>query len=308
MPSVTLLGPQIREPNLGDMLHKLSLPGPYAVITAGWQEREGEVEELRQHVAAPVQDLQIYARTEDVFARDAQLRVAHRQRQARLHEMQEVYRLRLDHAKRAARELLERDGDPDVVRPARRQAIAALRRLDLAHLNAVRRVHAAFEAEVVPLERPAVRDAIADVRRIIDQAGTVFVAGGHVAVLLNRLRLLGGEWLLSGKPVVAWSAGAMVMCEAVVLFHDQPPQGASHAEVFDAGLGLVRNVMVFPHSQTRLKLHDATRVALLARRFAPATCFTLDAGSCLHFDDRRRVVGHLSTWVLSRRGALMAAS
>jgi peptidase E len=308
MPSVTLLGPQIREPNLAEMLRKLSLQGPYAVITAGWQEREGEVEELRQHVAAPVQDLQVYARTEELFARDAALRVAHRQRQARLHEMQEVYRLRLDHAKRAARELLERDGDPGVLRPARRQAIAALRRLDLAHLNGIRRVHAQFEAEHVPLERPAVREAIADVRRIIDQSGAVFVAGGHVAVLLNRLRLLGGEWLLSGKPVVAWSAGAMVMCEAVVLFHDQPPQGASHSEVFDAGLGLVRNVMVFPHSQTRLKLHDATRVALLSRRFAPAACYTLDAGSCLHFDNQRRLVGHLSTWQLSRRGALMAAS
>jgi len=307
MPSVTLLGPQIREPGLSEMLRKLSLGGPYAAITAGWQEREGEIDELRQHVASPVLDLRLYARTEAAFAQDAPLRVAHRQRQARLHEMQEIYRLRLDHAKRAARELLERDGDPAVLRPARRQAIAALRRLDLAHLHAIRRVHADFEIACAPLERPSIRAAVAEVRRQIDAAGAVLIAGGHVAVLLNRLRLLGGEPLLRGKPIVAWSAGAMVMCEGVVLFHDHPPQGASHAEVFDAGLGLVRNVVVFPHAQTRLRLHDATRVALMARRFAPAACLTLDAGSALHFDGDR-LTGHVSTWQLSRRGALMAAS
>lgn len=308
MPSVTLLGPQVREPNLGDMLRKLALGGPYVAITAGWQEREGELDELQHHIGSAVRDLKLYARTEEVFAQDAPLRVAHRQRQARLHEMQEIYRLRLDHAKRAASELLERDGDPAVLRPARRQAVAALRRLDLAHLHAIRRVHAEFEATLAPLERPAVRAAAAEARQHIDAAGAVFVAGGHVAALLNRLRLLGGDRLLRGKPIVAWSAGAMVMCEGVVLFHDHPPQGASHAELFDAGLGLVRNVLVFPHAQERLRLHDATRVALMARRFAPAQCFTLDAGSCVHFDDANRLSGRLATWQLSRRGVLMDAS
>jgi hypothetical protein len=308
VPSVTLLGPQVREPNLGDMLRKLALGGPYVAITAGWQEREGEIDELQHHVGSAVRDLKLYARTEAVFAHDAPLRVAHRQRQARLHEMQEIYRLRLDHAKRAARELLERDGDPAVLRPARRQAIAALRRLDLAHLHAIRRVHAEFDAALAPLERPAIRATVAEVRQHIDAAGAVFIAGGHVAVLLNRLRLLGGERLLRGKPIVAWSAGAMVMCEGVVLFHDQPPQGASHAELFDAGLGLVRNVIVFPHAQERLRLHDATRVALMARRFAPARCLTLDAGSCVHFNDTGLPAGRLATWQLSRRGVLMEAS
>jgi hypothetical protein len=308
MPSVTLLGPQVRDPNLGEMLRKLALPGPYVAITAGWQEREGEIDELRQHVGSAVQDLQLYARTEEVFAQDAQLRVAHRQRQARLHEMQEIYRLRLGHAQRAADELLARDGDPAVMRPARRQAIAVLRRLDLAHLHAIRRVHAEFATAWTPLERPAVQAAVTEVRRHIEAAGAVFIAGGHVAVLLNRLRLLGGEKLLRGKPVVAWSAGAMVACEGVVLFHDHPPQGASDPEVLDAGLGLVRNVLVFPHAQTRLRLHDSTRVALMARRFAPAQCLTLDAGSCLHFDESQRLTGTISTWQLSRHGALAEAS
>ncbi|NJO13071.1 MAG: hypothetical protein HC872_05955 [Gammaproteobacteria bacterium] len=108
MPSVTLLGPQHDAPNLRIALRELGIDGPLAAITAGWQEREGENEELQAHVQAPVHDLQLYARAERVFAGDAQLQVAHRRRQARLSEMQDLYRVRLQHAKQAAAELLGR--------------------------------------------------------------------------------------------------------------------------------------------------------------------------------------------------------
>lgn len=283
MDSVTLLGPQTSSPNLGEVLQRLALTGPFAVVSAGWQEREGEIEELRAHVGGPVRDLGLYALTEELFAGDAQLRLAHRRRQARLQEMQDLYRLRLQHAKQAARTLLAADGDPAALRPARRQAIAAIRRLDRSHLQAIRRVHAQFEREMTPATRPAVQAASASLRRAIEAAGAVLIAGGHVAVLVNRLRLLGGAALLAGKPIIAWSGAAMVASESIVLFHDQPPQGAANVEVFDEGLALVRGVLPFPHAQARLRLHDAHRVALIARRFAPLACVTLDAGAYLHF-------------------------
>ncbi|MGQ0836696.1 MAG: Type 1 glutamine amidotransferase-like domain-containing protein [Gammaproteobacteria bacterium] len=303
MSSITLLGPQIREPILADVLRELALTGPFAAITAGWQEREGELDELRAHVGQEVEDLQLYARAEQALAHDADLRIAHRRRQARLAEMQEIYRLRLVHGKRAARELFDHDGDLAVLRPARRQAIAALRRLDRCHLAAIRRVHAEFDGEMRPLERPAVADALARIRSDIARAKAVLIAGGHVAVLVNRLRLFGGASLLQGKPVVAWSAGAMVACESVVLFHDHPPQGAGNVELFNEGLGLARGVVVFPHARTRLRLHDVTRVALLARRFAPLRCVTLDQGSALHYRDGRLAL-HSRCWQLARHGVL----
>ena len=128
MSSITLLGPQTQDPILADVLRELHLEGPFAVITAGWQEREGEIDELRDHVGTEVRDLQLYARAERVLANDAELRSLSRRRQARLAEMQEIYRLRLEHGKRAAVALFEHDGDIEVLRPARRQAIAEIGR------------------------------------------------------------------------------------------------------------------------------------------------------------------------------------
>lgn len=304
MPSITLLGPQYRDPNLAAALRERGLAaGPFVSISAGWQEREGEIDELRAHLGAPVEDLRIYERTEDVFAADRSLRLAHRARQARLQEMQELYALRLSHAKQAARELFERKASPAVLLPARRQAIAALRRLDRSHLFAIRAVHDEFEREFEPLQRVAVAHARAAVMRALEPASAVLIAGGHVAALVNRLRLLGAAEWLAGRHLFAWSAGAMAVGESVVLFHDQPPQGGANAEVLDAGLGLLRGVVPLPHAQSRLHLHDERRVAVFARRFAPNACVTLDHGACLGFD-AGSLSFHSGSFQLSRRGEL----
>ncbi len=52
-----------------------------------------------------------------------------------------------------------------------------------------------------------------------------------------------------------------------------------HVELFDEGLGLVPDVVALPQPETRLRLHDGERVSLLARRFAPAACLALPAGT-----------------------------
>ena len=303
MSTVTLLGPQIHNPNLREVLRGMALQGPFVAISAGWQEREGELDELRTHVAQDVHDLRVYERTEAIFADDQPLRIAHRTRQAELQELQELYQPRLRHAKDAARELLSRDGTPALLRRARRQALAMLRRLDATHLADIRRIHAAHLAALEPATRPAVQAAERQIKRYVDQANAVLIAGGHVAVLLNRLRLLGGAAMFGNKPVIAWSAGAMALAEAVVLFHDQPPQGQANTEVFEAGLGVVRRVIPLPHAQSRLHLHDAMRVELMARRFAPNACITLDQGAWLHFVDGQ-LQNHGGCFQLARNGAL----
>ena len=303
MSSITLLGPQYREPNLRFALRELGIPGPLVAITAGWQEREGETEELRAHVGAEVVDLQLYARTEQVFSRDEALQTAHRRRQARLAEMQDLYRLRLEHAKDAARELLERDGDPVLLRRARRASLRALRMLDREHLHAIEREHAAYRRELRPQQRASVIPHIDAIRKLIEAAAAVLVAGGHVAVLVNRLRLFDVRRLIAGKPVIAWSAGAMAISERIILFHDHPPQGAGSPEVFDAGLGLLPGVVALPQAQTRLALHDHDRITLFARRFAPAHCLTLDHGTALHWSGGR-LRRSCASWRLSRQGVL----
>lgn len=297
MTSVTLLGPQFRSPNLRDVLQTIRLAGPFVSISAGWQEREGELDELRTHVDSEVHDLRIYERSERVFEEDPELRGAHRQRQALLQEQQDLYRLRLQHYKDALRELFEQtDATAALLRRARRQALAALRRLDAQHLMAIATAHQQFEQQYRPADRPAVRAAAERVMRYVDQANAVFIAGGHVAVLLNRLRLLGGATLLRNKPVVAWSAGAMITGDAIALFHDNPPQGQAHVELLENGLALLPRVLALPHAASRLRLDDSARVAVLARRFAPRSCVTLNDGDWLHFEN-----GHLMHGAGSQR-------
>ena len=95
----------------------------------------------------------------------------------------------------------------------------------------------------------------------------------------------------------------MCLTDRVVLFHDHPPQGAGNAEIFEAGLGLLPRTVLLPHAATRLALEDTTRVTLLARRLAPAACYTLDDGSLLHWHRGRLRAAEFSTRLL-RTGRL----
>jgi len=303
MPDVVFLGPQFQEPILSQALRRLGVDGPLVSISAGWQEREGEIDELSSHVKLPVTDLALYARTERVFAQDPELHGAYGQRQGRLRRLQDLYRLRLAHAKDAARELLERDGDPDLLRHAQRSAMHTLRLLDREHLATIEREHATFRQDLRPQQRASVIPHIQELRQQIESAAAVLVAGGHVAVLANRLRLFDLQRLLAGKTLLAWSAGAMALSDYIVLFHDHPPQGAGNAEVFDAGLGLLPGVIALPHAQTRLALHSSPRIAMFARRFAPARCLTLDHGSLLHWH-AGKLTAASNCWRLSRQGVL----
>ena len=296
MPDILVLGPQYRNPNLRDALQRAGLGGTVVSITAGWQEREGELGSLEEHLGQHVHDLRLYERAEGVFAHDPPLHDAYRMRQADLRRLQDVYRTRLAHAKAAAREVFATQDDTELGRWARRDAVATLRRLDATHLRMIERVHARFTRQWSASLRPLVARQQAEFQHLIDGAAVVCIAGGHVAVLLNRLRLFDLHRLLHGKPIVAWSAGAMCLTERVVLFHDHPPQGAGNAEVFEAGLGLLRQTVLLPDARARLALQDPTRVALLARRFSPAACHALDEGSELHW---RR--GHVRAAVSVRK-------
>ncbi|MGY6554236.1 MAG: Type 1 glutamine amidotransferase-like domain-containing protein [Wenzhouxiangella sp.] len=280
---ITVLGPQYRQPNLAAALRARDLGGPMLAITAGWQEREGELGDLSAHVGQPVAELGLYGLAEQVFEADPELAKAHRERQHRLQAMRDLYLLRLHHAKATLRALFDHQGKPQQVAAARRQALNALRRLDREHLRAVDRVHREHERDWHPDHRPALAEAIRQLEQKLAAAQVVLIAGGHVAVLMNRLRLFAAPRWLAGKHIVAWSAGAMVLGEAIALFHDHPPQGAGNVEVFDSGLGLLPQLQLFPDGERRLDLHRPARVVLLARRFAPKQCLSLDPGACLHF-------------------------
>lgn len=287
MADLLILGPQTGQPNLRVALQAARITGPLVAITAGWQEREGELDALETHLGQRVHDLRLYERAEGIFARDPTLHAAYRQRQSDLRNLQDAYRLRLDHAKAAARAMFARTDDSELGRWARRDALAVLRRLDAGHLHMIERVHRRFTTAWQSSLQSVLERQQAELQHLIASAAAVCIAGGHVAVLLNRLRLFGLGPMLRNRTIVAWSAGAMCLTDRVILFHDRPPQGAGNAEVFEAGLGLIPRTVLLPHAATRLALDDRTRVALLARRFGPASCHALDEGSMLHWRDGR---------------------
>jgi len=296
-----MLGPQSPEPNLGTALNALAVDGPVVAITAGWRDNEGEIEDLRAEIGRPVQDLMLYHRAEQVFADEPGLHRLQRERQDKLVELQRLYRMRLTAEMLAARKLMRADGDPDLLRLEQRAAISQVRNLDRHHLRRIAAIHHQFDLRRKDMNIPSATRMREMVQQLVADAGLVLIAGGHVAVLLNRIRLFRLGELLMQKPIIAWSAGALVLCERIVLFHDDAPQGKRDAEVLDQGLGVIRNYIPLPHAKSRLDWSNRTRMAVFSRRFAPATCCTLDNGSLVRLDSNR-IVSVSGSSVITRTG------
>lgn len=277
--AIVLLGAQRYDPTLGDAVAELGVQGRIATITAGWQEREEEDEDLREHLAGRTINLRLHARADEVFRSDPELFAAHRERQTLLRQRQDCYRIRLEHAIAAQHVIAQRAAPADILEDEARASVDAIRAIDAMHLERCARDRKTFDDAYVPSQRPSLARHIEEIAEIVDGCEAIAIAGGHVASLLNRLRLFGIDNLTRGKVVFAWCAGAMAISERVVLFHDSPPQGPGSPEVLDAGLGLVGEVVVLPQPEFRLRLNDRERLSFFARRFAPAACIALPARS-----------------------------
>jgi hypothetical protein len=284
---VVLLGPQRHNPTLKDAVDSLGIHGRVAAVTAGWEERENEDQELRDHLGLRVVNLAVHERAEEVFKRDPELFAAMRERFDHLRRLQELYRVRLSHALAAGRELLAREahgGFEALMEEVIGDALEAVRELDRRHLAQIEALHARFDERWRPLERDSVRRHRLELARELEGCEVLCVAGGHVTILLNRMRLFGLLELARGLPIIAWSAGAMVLSPRVVVFHDSPPQGGGSPEVLEQGLGAFSGLIALPHADKRLKLDDPARVALFARRFGPDWCALLVKGARLDWD------------------------
>lgn len=274
---IVLLGPQRLTPTLNRAVAEHAPHGPLAAVTAGWEEREGEDQELSEHLGGRILNLAVFHRVEEVFRTDRELFALMQARHDATRSLQELYRLQLAHALESARALLtRRDLESWLIDPERDAAVEAVRRLDARHLERVRAIHADFETRFRLAERDSIARHRAEIGGILAGTAGLCIAGGHVAILLNRLRVLDVLPLSGSQPVFAWSAGAMALAERVVLFHDSPPQGAGDPEVLEHGLGVAPGVVPLPHARRRLRLEDPARVSAFARRFGPALCVALD--------------------------------
>lgn len=273
---VALLGPQSPTASVASAVRALGVNSNIGVITAGWRDAEGDTGALVEHLGHNVTDLSLYERVEEIFAEDRPLFKAHRKRQDVLKQLQRLYRVRLRAGADACYQLMKRNEDAKLVRPQLRAAISQLRALDRFHARQIAKVHREFEDDFKPAERPVVRRHRSELATILEGLGAVLIAGGHVAVLASRLRLLGMRDLLAAHPLVGWSAGAMVLTHQLVLFHDRAPQGRREPELLDVGLGRSRNVVALPAANQRLDLTQKNHLSLMAKRFAPASCIALN--------------------------------
>lgn len=289
--SITLLGPQHAAPSAPGVLRELGVRGPVALITAGWQEREEDPASVPALGVAAL-NLRLHARANEVFNRDPELAAAEKARQARLKLMQDFYRIRLDHADQAARAISVRHVDAQILADEQAASLAVVRRIDEDHVARCRAVRQAAARELPVLSRAAVARHRHELQEVIGGCDAIVIAGGHIAVLLNRMRLFDAIELCGARPILAWSAGAMALTERVVLFHDNPPHGRGIAEVLDEGLGLVQGLVALPDPALRLRLDDAGRVSQYAARFAPAACIAMDGAARISAQDGAIVAAH----------------
>jgi len=279
--TIWLLGPQRLKPTLMEAIEQQGLSGRIATVTAGWQERESEDYELHTHLGRRSINLHLYERAENLFQRDPELYEGYHARQVRLRELQLYYDVRLRHMLEACKALDQRSENGEALENERARAMDVVRRLDWEHFERIREVHEETDAQWTPSQHPELRRHREEVAKTVAQCDGVAIAGGHVAVLLNRLRLFDVGEAAGKMPVFAWSAGAMAIVERIVLYHDSPPQGPGNAEVLEHGLGLARGVIALPHAHRRMLLDDALRVSRFARRFDPAWCIAMEDGATL---------------------------
>ncbi len=282
MRRLILLGPQPNYETLKQAIDRLNVDGAVALITAGWEEDEDQ--DRAVHDALPVHaiNLNLFARSERLFAEDQVLIQRLQNRQDELRCLRDVYRTRLESGLHAARTLLRRNGDQPIdLEPERESTIDQLRQIDRQYFVRTSQICDRFEQELQTAQRHSVGAHRHELAHQLNEVQAVIISGGHAAIILNRLRIFGILDLVPDLPIIAWSGGAMALADQIVFFHDSPPQGPGNPEVLRAGMGVFQQILPLPDARHRLNLSDRTRVALFARRFETYACMVFDEQTLL---------------------------
>lgn len=279
--TVALLGPQTDFAQVRETLDELGIDGPVALVMAGWQEHETDDRLLARALRRPSTNLALHARSESVYAADPGFAAASRERQRTLRQLQGFYRVRLDAIDDAAHAVGA--GTIDEAMRIEQRAITAeqLKHLDHDHLERCRAIWERFDDAWPAEARIELGRHRAELHKILSGMSAILISGGHVGSLLNRLRLFDIFALAPGVPVVAWTAGAMVVSERIVLFHDSPPYGKNLAQVLDYGFGLAPGVVVMPGIDKRVQADDEAGIQRFVERMQPALCAGMNEGARL---------------------------
>lgn len=261
------------------MLARQGVHGPVALVSAGWRYDEERDEPLREAIGLTVHNLRLYHAYQEIEREAPDLAAAHARKQSALKKSKEAYRVAIAQTLVTLQALWPGRAEPGP--PWFDHAVAHLAALDALFLAECDRLHRQFAEEVRPERHPMVRAVRARAADLLAGCRAVLIAGGHVGILRNRIAFFGIDGLLPGRPIVAWSGGAMVLTDRVLLYHDHTNFGVGTAEMLDRGFGLDPGVVYLPHPRERLALGNTAGVAILARRLAPARALGLENGACV---------------------------
>ena len=279
-----LLGPQRFTTTVGATVRSLGLDGPIAMINSGWEERESEDAELAGHLEGRGVNLQLHHRMMDVLDKDEHFAAAARLFRDRQDELRAFYGIRLQAAIDAVQAVAHRSSLHAIGPVALQSAIEAVREVDAWYVSELADLYRSVRATAPRDESGTIGWHRGEIGALLDDCVGVVIAGGNVRTLLRTLRVFDVQ-ISADLPVVAWSAGAMVLSDEIVLFHDHAPHGVTAAEVFDTGLGRLPGVIALPHAKRRLRLDEFDRMSVMARRFPDHRLTLLDDSTIVRFPD-----------------------
>lgn len=287
--NIHILGPQMPNPNVGDALAKFCPTGNVAVISAGWRYDEGEIQALQNHIKRNVFHIPLYDWFDQLGSVEPELSGLHKKRQKYILATKKAYHIQLQSSLDSWMQIRDLHRKyPDTYDFEEKEACKYVQNVDARCIQRLFEIRRDFSSIMQPWLHESAQPLYEEIANKLAHSSALLIAGGHVAVLRNRLVFFGLEELLQdflqdGKQIFAWSAGAMCLTDRIVLYHDDPPWGKGYAEILDSGLGILPNTVFLPHASSRLNLSDPDRIERFARRFAPNVCACLENGAHLLF-------------------------
>lgn len=276
--TTVLLGPQRFRVNAGAVAGTIAPEGPIATVTAGWRDREKEDTEVDSVFGGRSRNLELFSRLGHVIRHDRHFAAAASAYNRAVDEANGLYALRLHRALDTVYATLRRTARTDLVESSLRAGLQSVRDIDAWYLWVLSELEGELRLEGGVDSSEVIARHRREVAEILSDAALLAIAGGHVSMLIRCLRLFSVD-PPAELPVIGWSAGAMVLTEHIVLYHDKGPEGVKPSEVWDRGLGRAPGVVAMPHARRRLHLEDTDRNRVIAHRFAPARVLLLDDGS-----------------------------
>lgn len=290
--SIHIMGPQEPHNNLPQALELFCPKGDVAVISAGWRYDECELQNLQRDLGRKIRHLPLYDWFDNLGSVEPELSGLHRIRQRQILAYKKVYQINLDAAVDSWNKIqtLYRK-NPSAYAEDEAAACRNVQAVDQECVDRLLRIRDDFSAISQPWQHESALPLHEQIANTLNRCSALIITGGHVAILRNRLAFFGleellSEFLLEGKQIFTWSAGAMCLTDRIVLFHDSPPWGAGRTEILDTGIGLLPRTVFIPDASNRLDLSDPQRIERFARRFAPSICVCLESGSHLIFTER----------------------